>query len=416
MRILFVHQSFPGQYRHVIRALATQASHQLVGLGIEPLQEPIPEGVRYGRYGLTRGTAQDVHAWAAETETKVIRAEACAKAADQLKQQGFTPDLICAHPGWGEALFLRDVWPEAPLLSYQEFYYNARGFDYDFDPELQGPLEWQACANLRMKNANPLLMLEASSWNVTPTAFQRSSFPAHFHNRISVIHDGIDAKLAAPDPSKDPLQLADGTKLKCGDPTVTFVNRRIEPYRGCLTFIRAIPLIQQACPQARIVIVGGHEGVSYGKAPPTGTWRDLALAQIRGQYDASRVHFTGNLPYSTFLKLLQRSACHVYLTYPFVLSWSLLEAMSIGLPVVGSATPPVQEVIRDGHNGVLVDFFSPHQLAEAVAEMLHKPERAATLGTAARQTILDHYSLERCVPRHLQLMQLVADRVLQASP
>ena len=415
MRILFVHQSFPAQYRHVVRALAAQG-HQLVGLGIEALNEPIPDGVTYVRYGLTRGTGQDVHPWAAETETKVIRAEACARAAHQLREQGFVPDLICAHPGWGEALFLRDVWPEAPLLSYQEFYYNARGFDFDFDPEFQGPLVWEACANLRMKNANPLLMLEASSWNVTPTAFQRSSFPAHVRDRISVIHDGIDTQLAAPEAAPAPLLLPDGTQLSPGDQLITFVNRRIEPYRGCLTFIRAIPAIQKSCPDARIVVVGGHEGVAYGKEPPTATWRDLSLAQIRGQYDKSSLHFTGNLAYGAFLQLLKLSACHVYFTYPFVLSWSLLEAMSTGLPIVGSSTPPVKEVIQDGHNGLLVDFFSPDQLAVAVAEMLSNRERARAMGAAARQTILANYSLERCVPRHLHLMQLVADRVIQASP
>ena len=286
MRILFVHQSFPGQYRHVVRALASQG-HQLVGLGIQPLTEPIPEGVTYLRYGLTRGTGEDVHPWAAETETKVIRAEACARAAHQLREQGFTPDLICAHPGWGEALFLRDIWPDSPLLSYQEFYYNARGFDYDFDPELQGPLEWEACAKLRMKNANSLLMLEASSWNVTPTAFQRSSFPVHVHERISVIHDGIDTELASSDQPLSPVQLTDGSILAPGDRIITFVNRRIEPYRGCLTFIRSIPLIQKHCPEAKIVVVGGREGVAYGKEPPTSTWLDLSLAQIKGQYDAS---------------------------------------------------------------------------------------------------------------------------------
>lgn len=266
------------------------------------------------------------------------------------------------------------------MLSYQEFFYNARGFDYDFDPELQGPLEWEACAKLRMKNANPLLMLEASSWNVTPTAFQRSSFPGHYRSRISVIHDGIDTSLASPDPAVAPLTLSDGTVLSAGDPTITFVNRRIEPYRGCLTFIRAIPAIQQACPQARIVIVGGHEGVAYGRPAPKGNWRDLALAQIRDQYDPSRVHFPGNLGYGPFLQLLKLSACHVYLTYPFVLSWSLLEAMSTGLPIVGSATAPVQEVIRDGHNGLLVDFFAPQQLAAAVAEILGNPRGLQPLG------------------------------------
>lgn len=415
MRILFVHQSFPSQYRHVLRALAA-SGHQLVGLGIQPLSEPIPKGVTYVRYGLNRGTAADVHPWAAETETKVIRAEACADAAQKLREQGFMPDLICAHPGWGEALFLRDVWPDAPLLSYQEFYYNSRGFDYDFDPELQDRLDWTLCANVRMKNANPLLMLEASSWNVTPTLFQRSTFPDRFHGQISVIHDGIDTKLASRESPISSLVLPNGLTLSSSETLVTFVNRNIEPYRGCHTFIRSIPSIQRACPDARIVIVGAHEGVSYGKAHATGNWRDHFLSEIKGQYDPDKVSFVGTLDYKNFLDLLKMSSCHVYLTYPFVLSWSLLEAMSMGLPVVGSSTSPVEEVIRDGHNGLLVDFFSPDQLACAVAEMLTNRENAKSMGDAARQTILQKYSLEKCVPLQLQLMQLVADRVLYASP
>ena len=367
MRILFVHQSFPGQYRHLIRALAAEGGHQLVGLGIEPLQEPLPKDVTYGRYALGRGTGRDVHPWATETEAKVIRAEACGRAAHQLKEQGFTPDLICAHPGWG-GLFLRDIWPDAPLLSYQEFFYNARGFDYDFDPELQGPLEWQACAKLRMKNANPLLMLEASSWNVTPTAFQRSSFPAQFRNRISVIHDGIDTTLASPDPAVSPLTLPDGAVLSAGESTITFVNRRIEPYRGCLSFIRAIPAMQQACPDARIVIVGGHEGVAYGQPAPTGSWRDLCLAQIRGQYDPSG-HFPGNLAYGPFLHLLKLSACHVYLTYPACsLEFAGGHEHGIADRWLSYCTGAGGDC--DGENGLLVDFFSPQQVAEAVADLL----------------------------------------------
>ena len=276
---LFVHQSFPSQYRHIIRALAKQG-HQVVGLGIEPLSEPIPDGATYIRYSLTRGTGADVHPWVAETETKVIRGEACARAAHSLAMQGFCPDLICAHPGWGEAL-LRDIWPNVPLLCYQEYYYNTNGFDYGFDEELKESLDWEACGKLRMKNANSLLMLQASNWNITPTQFQKSTFPVNYHSNFSVIHDGIDTKLASPDNSVSRLSLPNGLHLSSNDQIITFVNRRIEPYRGCLTFMRSIPAIQNSCPQAQIVVVGGKDGVSYGSPPPKGNWVEISLAQIK---------------------------------------------------------------------------------------------------------------------------------------
>ncbi|PWL22595.1 MAG: glycosyl transferase family 1 [Synechococcus sp. XM-24] len=413
MNILFVHQSFPGQYRHILRALAAQGGHRLVGLGIAELSEPLPEGVAYLRYELSRGNTAGLHDWLLDVDSKLIRGEACAKAAVQLRDQGFVPDLICAHPGWGEALFLRDVWPAVPLLCYQEFFYNARGVDYDFDPELQGIPDWQACARLRLKNANPLLMLQASSWNITPTQFQRSTFPPEWQSRISVIHDGIDTQLAAPDPAVAPLSLPDGTVLAPGEATITFVNRRIEPYRGCHTLIRAIPEIQRRHPQARIVVVGATEGVSYGKPAPGDRWRDVFLQEIEGSYNPARVHFTGSLAYGPFLQLLKLSACHAYLTYPFVLSWSLLEAMSTGLPIVGSATAPVQEVIRHGETGLLVDFFSPAALAEAVSTLLTDRALAARLGEQARQLVLHNFSLQQCVPRQLSLMQLVASGALR---
>ena len=412
MRFLFVHQGFPGQYRHILRALAAQGGHQLVGLGIGPLTEPLPEGVSYVRYGLSRGNTAGIHPWVVETESKAIRGEACARAAAQLRQQGFTPDLICAHPGWGEALYLKDVWPDVPLLTYQEFFYNAFGVDYDFDPELQGHPDWEACARMRMKNANLLLMLEASDWCVTPTRFQRGTFPRHWQERISTIHDGIDTVRAAPDPAVPALQLPDGTSLQRGEPIITFVNRHIEPYRGCHTLLRALPDLQQRVPQARVVIVGEQQGVSYGRAAEGGSWKDVFLTEIKGRYNTSRVHFTGSLPYDAFLQLLKITACHVYLTYPFVLSWSLLEAMASAAPVVGSATAPLMEVIRDGHNGLLVDFFSSTQLVDAIAQVLSQPELAASLGAAARHTVEQNYSLEACVPRQLALMQLVASRSL----
>nr|WP_115024883.1 glycosyltransferase family 4 protein [Synechococcus sp. UW69] len=417
MRILFVHQNFPGQYVHILRRLSRLGGHQVIGLGINevgPLGK-LPDNIAYFRYSLSQGNGAGVHPLARETETKVIRAEGVARAASRLRDQGFYPDLICAHPGWGEAMFLRTVWPDTPVLCYQEFFYREHGFDANFDPEfLDEKRDWDYVARIIMKNAYLQVTLEQATWNVSPTHFQASSYPEHWRRKISVIHDGIDLQQARPHPSPEPLKLPDGTVLEKGQPIVTFVNRCLEPYRGCHTFIRAIPELQRQYPEARLVIVGKTKGVSYGAECPDGEWGERFLAEIDGQYDPSRVHFTGPLPYSQFIPLLQLSACHVYLTYPFVMSWSLLEAMACGCAVVGSDTAPVREVVRHGQNGVLVDFFSPADLAAAVVELLNDPQRAAGFGAAARETVERSYDLDACVTRQLALMDLVATRSIVA--
>jgi len=417
MKILFVHQGFPAQYIHVLRRLTGSGQYTLVGMGMAPKPDDLPKGVTYLRYGVQRGNGKDTHQLVLETESKIIRAEGCARVAHELRDKGFIPQLICCHSGWGEGLFLKDIWPTVPMLTYQEFFYNAQGFDYDFDPEFaksEKHESWPALAKLRMKTANQLLHLQASDWCVTATEFQRSSFPAIWQPRISAIHEGIDTQLASPDDAVEPLQLPDGTSIRRGDPVVTFVNRRLEPYRGCHTFLRALPELQRLAPDARVVIVGEQEGVSYGAECPSGSWKELFLKEIEGRYDPSRVHFTDKLAYDRFLQLLRISAVHVYLTYPFVLSWSLLEAMSSGCAVVGSDTAPVREVIRDGQNGLLVDFFSPGDLAVAVAELLADRSRAAALGAAAREHVLKHYQLEPCLNRQLALMALVAGGALRS--
>ena len=379
-----------------------------MGLGIDEAAEELPASVQYFRYGLARGNQEGLHPWVQDIETKVIRAEACAHACSEMKRNGFTPDLICGHPGWGELLFVKDVWPSVPLLTYQEFFYNPLGFDYDFDPELQGVPDWTSCSSIRMKNANQLLNLEASSWCVTPTEFQRTSYPAAWRDRISVIHDGIDTNKACPNLNPKPIELEDGTVLTADDQIVTFVNRSLEPYRGCHIMIRAIPHLQRLAPEAKLLIIGNTSGVSYGSPCPNGEWKDVFLKEIEGQYDPSHVHFTGKVPYEQFLPILQLSKAHVYLTYPFVLSWSLLEAMSCGCAVVGSATPPVQDVIDHRRNGLLVDFFDHKELAEAISELLTNRALAQELGQSARDTVLRSFRLENCVQRQLALMDLVA--------
>lgn len=409
MKILFIHQNFPGQYLHIARELANQGSHQLVSLSIEKPEYQI-DGVIQVRYGITRGNQKGLHPWLTDLETKVIRGECCARAAHTLKEKGFTPNIICGHPGWGEMLFLKEVWPEVPILCYQEFYYHAYGFDFDFDSELQMKPTWEDTSKVRMKTANQLINAEVATWSVTPTRFQKSTFPGHIRKKMSVIHDGIDTDVAKPRAAGEQvsLRLPNNNILTEKDQIVSFVNRRLEPYRGCHTMIRAIPHIQQKCPNAKIVLVGRQEGVSYGSPCKDGEWKEVFLDEIKGEYNEDNVIFTGALAYEDYMSLMRITKAHVYLTYPFVLSWSMLEAMSCGAPVIGSNTPPVTEVIEDGLNGLITDFFDSMGLSEKVEKLLSDPEISARLGSNARATVLEKYSLTKCLPRQLGLISLVA--------
>jgi glycosyltransferase involved in cell wall biosynthesis len=405
MRVLFVHQNFPGQYLHLAPALAARGD-DVVALAIEG-QRPMP-GVRIVHYKPQRGSSGSIHPFVADMETKVIRGEASAMAALELRRQGFLPDIICAHPGWGEALFLKDVFPEAQLLSFIEFYYRTQGADFGFDPEFAEDEVASRC-RLRMKNANSLLNIDASDWCISPTRWQASTVPERYRDRISVVHDGIDTDRVRPNPQAVVRLAKSGLALRSGDEVITFVNRNMEPYRGFHIFMRALPEILQRRPNATVLIVGGDE-VSYGRRlPPGETWRKRMLAEVGDRLDMRRVRFLGRIAYPDFISMLQVSAVHVYLTYPFVLSWSMLEAMSAGCLVVGSATAPVQEVIREGDNGLLVDFFAPQHLAETVDRALREPARAAAIRKRARQTVIETYDLRRhCLPRHVALVDAVA--------
>ncbi|HEX6828030.1 MAG TPA: glycosyltransferase family 4 protein, partial [Burkholderiales bacterium] len=349
------------------------------------------------------------HHYVRNLENAVRRGQALARLALEIRRQGFVPDIVCAHPAWGEALFLKDVFPESPLLGFFEFFYHGSASDVDFDPEFPAILDDRL--RVRVKNANMLLNLEACDWGLSPTEWQKRQYPDAFQPRISVIHDGIDTGLARPDPGAVLEVPEPGVRLTAGDEVVSFVVRNLEPYRGFHVFMRALPELQRLRPQARIVVLGGDQ-VSYGKPPAGGgTWREQMLRELEGRLDLDRIHFLGQVPYATYLRLLQVSSAHVYLTYPFVLSWSMLEAMSVGCPVIGSRTPPVQEVIEDGVNGLLVDFFSPGEIAARVAEVLARPDAIAPLRARAREHIVARYDLRTvCLPAHLALLDRLASR------
>lgn len=403
MKILLVHQNFPGQFRGLAPAL-TAAGHDLRAISMRP--EGMLVGVRNWSYQPARGNGKDTHPWLVNTETAVLRGEAVAAVVRLMREQGWVPDVVLGHTGWGEMLYLRQVAPQARLLGFSELYYRAQGGDLGFDPEFPAPP--QTAERLQTRNMHLTQSLLDCDVGITPTQWQASCFPPALRERLRVIHDGIETDRLLPDASAWVRLSRDGVVLRAGDEVVTFINRNLEPMRGYHQFMRALPEILARRPKARVVIVGGDE-VSYG-TPPQGAkgFKQLFLDEVRERIDLSRVHFVSRVPYNTLVQLLRISSAHVYLTVPFVLSWSMLEAMSLQALVIGSDTAPVREVIEHGQNGLLVDFFNPAQIADTVCEVLADPQRFVPLREAARRTVVERYDFRaRALPAYMDLIRVM---------
>ena len=406
MRIIFIHQNMPGQYRGLMPRFAADPANQVVAIGdaanIPRNFAKAPEQVRLLGYQMPRLPKLVGHPFLAQAEHYTYRGERLARTLVELKTEGFRPDVICSHPGWGESLYIKDVFPEARLINYCEFFYDAHGRDFNFDPELPEPpfSEW----GMRTRNAIQLLALNAMDEGVSPMAWQAQAYPREYQSRISVVHEGVDTKRVAPDPKAFVALHGKNLTLTTEDEVVTFICRNLEPYRGFHIFMRALPEILKARPKAHVILVGGDE-VSYGKPLAKGTYREWMLREVGAKLDPARVHFTGKIPYADFLRVLQISSAHVYLSYPFVLSWSMLEAMAAGCLIIGSRTPPVEEVIRHEKNGLLVDFFSPSEIVAAVNRAFEEKSAMRKLRKKARETIIQSYDFETvCLPQHMRLI------------
>lgn len=401
MKILFAHQNFPAQFKHLAPSLVAQG-HEVVALTGESNKQQT--SIKTFRYPMPDERPKPGHARLATTYMAMTdRAHRIGRAAVQLRDKlGFVPDVIFGHTGWGETLFLKEVFPKARLLVYAEFYYNTHGLDVGFDPEFSSD-DILARFPVIARQAHLALAMVQADAALSPTEWQADTFPPELRAKITITHDGIDTDALIPNPAAQ-FKLPNGQLLRAGDEVLTYVTRNIEPYRGSHIFIRALPQILAARPNAQVVVIGG-DGVSYGAAPPKGTWKEQFLSEIAGTPGLERVHFLGRVPYPDYVKLMQISRAHAYLTIPFVLSWSLLESMAMGAHVIASRTAPVEEVLVDGVNGQLVDFFDVDAWSEALITALANPERFAARRVEARKTVVENYDLRRiCLPRLLRFV------------
>jgi glycosyltransferase involved in cell wall biosynthesis len=412
MKFLLIHQNFPGQFRHLGPVLA-RLNHEVRALTPRIKERTLWQGIDLIPYRPQRSSSKDIHPWLTDFETKLIRAEACHAAALRLRdEEGFVPDVILAHHGWGEPMFLRDVWPEVRIGLYCEFYYRSEEPYSNFDPEFPPRDPARDVLRLRLKNINNLVHSGIVDAGLSPTEFQAATFPPDWREKISVIHDGVDTCQLVANPAAS-LTLPDGSQVSRDDELITFVNRNLEPYRGYHIFMRALPDLLRQRPEARVLIVG-NDGVSYGARPPDGkTWKQIFIDEVRPRIsdaDWARVHFLGHLPYDRFVALLQVSRLHVYLTYPFVLSWSLLETMSVEGAILASDTAPVRELITKDVTGRLVDFFDTDALVREACRLLDDPAARARLGSAAREHVVAHYDLQKVtMPRLLRWVSDLAE-------
>jgi len=401
VKLLFVHQNFPGQFLHLapemqrrghdVRAITEAGNKNQMDVpalryAFRPAKVD-PQATRLGRN------------FTSNSDRGVV----VARLARQLRADGYVPDVIYGHSGWGETLFLKEVWPEARLLVFAEFYYRGTEADAGFDPEFQ-KANFDRVMMSQARASHLAQALVHADQGVSPTYWQASTHPPLLRKHIEVIFDGVDCDRLTPNPDAR-FALPNGREIKRGDEVLTFVNRNLEPYRGYHTFMRALPDVLAARPDAQVVIVGGDE-VSYGPPPKDGgKWKDIFLDEVKDRLDLSRVHFTGRVPYDQLVDLIHVSRVHAYLTYPFVLSWSMIETLAAGTLVVASDTKPVAEVIKDGVNGRLVGFFDIKGWSAALTDALARPEAYLAMRETARAMAREKYDLRSvCMPRQIDLL------------
>lgn len=416
MHIVYVHQNFPAQFGHIARHLVQKLGWQCTFVSQTPAGNV--EGIEKIKYEIEGGATKANHYCTRTFENTVWHTHGVYKA---LKARpAIRPDLIVGHSGFGSTLFLRELYPSTPIINFFEYYYRAHDplSDMDFRKDLGWEVPELNYLRSYCRNAMILLDLQACDAAYTPTEFQKSRFPVEYLPKLEVIFDGVDRgvyhghqeTLRPAVESRGPRTIA-GVDVPAGTRIVTYVSRGFESMRGFDIFMRAAKLIYQRFPDVLFFVVG-TDRIAYGGdenyIKGYKSFKEYVFS--RDSYDLSRFVFTGRLTPPQLGRLLAATDLHIYLTVPFVLSWSMMDALSCGAVVLGSRTPPVQEMIRDGENGLLADFFSPEEFADKAVKVLEDPAAHRPLGRAAEQMIVEQYSLDAVLPKMLRMYEEALSR------
>lgn len=395
MKILFIHRDFPAQFKHLSQVLALNPNNLVLFITANDKVDA-PQGINKLVYKLPQKTPSIVNPYLKDCDLAVAHGRGAAEIASAMKQKRIVPDIIIGH-SWGSTMFMKDIFPDVPVLCYFEWFDNPDGAAIGFDGKIPD-LNYRE--TIRCNNAYKLIELYSCDGGISPTEWQKTQFPKEFHEKIKVIHDGVNTDICKPDDSVN-FVVNEKLTLSSQDEVITYATRGMEPMRGFPQFIEAAEKILKKRPNAHIII-GGNDRVFYGEPLKKGTYKELMLKKHK--LDLKRVHFVGGLDFDDYIKMLQVSSVHVYLTYPFILSWSFLEAMSSGCCMVASNTAPVVEVMKDNYNGLLVDFYNVDQLVEKIEYALDNKEKMEKIRANARQTVLDNYDLKIMLQKQIEYM------------
>lgn len=397
MIILFLHRNFPAQFKHIVTELAKNPLNMIFFITSNTTVEIA--GVEKIIYTPKPKTSENLHPYLGLYEEAILHGQAAAEKAMELKNRGITPDIIYGH-SWGPSMFMKEVFPEVPYIAYFEWFSKTKDSAYDFGGRI---LNEEQKSRIKCNNSHIYLDLCSADAGVSPTYWQKEQFPKEFQDKIKVIHDGVDVEICKPNADAKFLIKDKNLELNAKDEVITYATRGMESLRGFPQFIEAAEILLKKRPNAHIIIAG-EDAVFYGgNAPNAMTWKNYMLSKLK--LDMSRVHFVGTLNFDEYLNLLQISSAHIYLTYPYVLSWSIMEAMACECPIIASKTQPVLEVIEDRENGLLVDFFNVEELVEKIKYAIDNPDKMKQIRENARKTIVEKYDRNILVPKHIEFLK-----------